>query len=189
MMRKRLENRPLKLLYAGTITQRKGISYLLEAARRLSSDIKAKQLEIHLIGGVQGNPELVKPYGDIVELHPPVSQQTLFARYGEYDALILPTIFEGFGLVIIEAMAAGLPVITTPNSIGPELIKDGENGYIIPIRDSKAICEAIDKLRSLTSDKFLEMKLNAREIALLYSWDGYTKRLKNILSHFKSDLT
>ncbi|NPA36354.1 MAG: glycosyltransferase family 4 protein, partial [Chlorobi bacterium] len=128
-----IENRPLKLLYSGTVTQRKGIKYLLEAMKEITDDT-----ELHIIGGIQGSGNALKNYKGLYSYHPSVSQQEMFNAYSEYDALILPTVFEGFGLVIVEAMAAGLPVITTPNSIGPELITDDKNGYIVPIRDVNA---------------------------------------------------
>ena len=62
---------------------------------------------------------------------------------GRCHAHVFPTIVEGFGRNIIEAMASGLPVITTANCGGPDLIEDGVTGFIIPIRDVAAICEKL----------------------------------------------
>lgn len=171
------ESRPLKLLYSGTVTQRKGIKYLLEAIRQLNTT----DVELHIIGGIQGSGEALKQYDGLFHYHPPVSQQEMFNAYADYDALVLPTIFEGFGLVIVEAMAAGLPVITTPHSIGPELITDDENGYIIPIRDVEAIRKAISTLREKTTDEYLAMRKKARAAAMEYSWEAYGERLKKVI--------
>jgi glycosyltransferase involved in cell wall biosynthesis len=173
-----LEKRPLKLLYAGTITQRKGIKYLLEAMKLLHGH---QDVELHLIGGIQGNDNPLKNYHGLFQYHPPVSQQELFKRYSEFDALILPTVFEGFGLVIVEAMAAGLPVITTAHSIGPEVIKHQKNGYLIPIRDINAIVSSIESMRQLSHQDYQMMRVNARKAALNYSWESYQERLSRLL--------
>jgi glycosyltransferase involved in cell wall biosynthesis len=179
--RKEFESRPLKLLYAGTVTQRKGIKYLLEAMRELKA---GKDVELHIIGGVHGQEEPLKQYQGLFTYHSAVSQSELFKTFGEYDALVLPTIFEGFGLVIVEAMAAGLPVITTSHSMGPEVITQGKNGYIVPIRDIGAIANAIKLLREKSNSDFQEMRIGARNAALNFSWENYTLRLKNILTDF-----
>lgn len=171
------EDRPLRLLYSGTVTQRKGIKYLLEAMKQLGRN----DIELHIIGGIQGSGEALKQYEGLFHYHPPVSQQEMFNAYSDYDALVLPTVFEGFGLVIVEAMAAGLPVITTPHSIGPELIKDDENGYIIPIRDVEALVNTISRLRDKSTDDYLTMRRKAREAALEYSWEAYGERLKKVI--------
>ncbi len=172
-----IANRPLKLLYAGTVTQRKGIKYLLEVMKKLSN----KDIELHIIGGIQGNDDALKPYQGYYHYHHPISQSELFKKYNEFDALVLPTVFEGFGLVIVEAMAAGLPVITTPHSIGPELITDNENGYIVPIRDIDALAKAIEALKNVSNEEYLHMRKQARNAAIEFSWDNYTHRLGKVI--------
>jgi hypothetical protein len=171
-------DRPLKLLYAGTVTQRKGIKYLLQAMKQLNP---GTDVELHIIGGVQGGADEMNRYAEWFTYHAPVSQRELFNLYGDYDALVLPTIFEGFGLVIVEAMAAGLPVITTPHSIGPELIEDDVNGYIIPIRDVDALKNAIVQLRKKSTNDYLQMRREARTAALNYSWEAYELRLNRVI--------
>jgi alpha-maltose-1-phosphate synthase len=168
---------PLKLLYAGRVTQRKGIVYLLEAMQCFSP----KDVELHIVGFVQGSGKGLGKFTGQFTQHPPVSQYELFSLYQHFDAFVLPTLFEGFGLVIIEAMAAGLPVITTPHSIGPEIITDRENGFIVPIRDSIAIKKTIEYLLSLQAHELLAIKHAARKAALNYSWHHYTKRLEALL--------
>ncbi len=172
-----LENRPLKLLYAGTVTQRKGIFYLLEAMKHFSRT----DVELHIIGGIQGSGSAFNTYKSTYIKNNPISQLEMFRTYKDYDALVLPSIFEGFGLVIVEAMAAGLPVITTNHSIGPELIKEGESGYIVPIRDIEAIRRAILSLRNLSTNEYKYMSDNAVNAASFYSWDKYDQNLKEFL--------
>lgn len=171
------KHRPLRLLYVGRITQRKGVKYLLEATRTIAQ----KEVELHLLGNLNNAEEVLKPYKGGFHYHPPVSQLELFRRYSNYDVLILPTIFEGFGLVIVEAMAAGLPVITTPHSIGPDVIEEDVNGYIIPIRDVEAIKKAIGRFLAKSPEELLAMRQAARAAALAYSWDAYRNRLETVL--------
>jgi len=63
-----------------------------------------------------------------------------------HDVFVFPSLFEGFGLVLLEAMAMGLPVITTPHTAGPDLIREGMEGFIVPIRHSTAIAERLEQL-------------------------------------------
>lgn len=172
------QNRPLRLLYAGTVTQRKGISYLLESMKNFSG----KDVELHIIGNVFGAKEAFDKYKAHYIYHGPVSQQELFQKYTEYDALVLPTVFEGFALVVIEAMAAGLPVITTPNCIGPDIIEEDRNGYLLPIRDVQKLTEAISKLRSKSGSEFLLMSENARKAAQRFTWENHKRRIAEIFT-------
>lgn len=175
--KKRNKNKPLKLLYAGTVTQRKGIYYLLEAMKHFSKS----EVELHIIGNIFGSGVAFEKYKDVYTYHGSVSQQKLFDLYHEFDVLVLPTIFEGFALVIVEAMAAGLPVITTAHSIGPELINDNQNGYIVPIRNIEAIRESIEKTIKKSEIEFEKMSKAARTSALNYSWKMYKKKMKMFL--------
>ena len=179
--KKRNKNKPLKLLYAGTVTQRKGIYYLLEAMKYFSKS----EVELHVIGNIFGSGAAFEKYKDIYSYHGSVSQQQLFGIYHVFDALVLPTIFEGFALVIVEAMAAGLPVITTAHSIGPELINDDHNGYIVPIRNIEAIKQSIEKIINKTENEFEEMSKKAHASALNYSWNMYKNRLEIFLEKIK----
>lgn len=174
---KKFGKRPLRLLYAGTVTQRKGIRYLLDAMPHFTPD----EVELHIIGGIQGSGDAFRRHEKYYTYHSPISQQELFNTYQDYDALVLPTLFEGFGLVIVEAMAAGLPVITTANSIGPDVITDRQNGYIVPIRDSFAIQQAIGELIQLTPIQYQTMRQAARDAAMAFTWDRYAENLSQLL--------
>jgi glycosyltransferase involved in cell wall biosynthesis len=170
---KNLENRKLKVLFAGTVTQRKGMSYLLDAMEKLNR----ADIELHVYGGIQGSGGGFEKRKHLLHYHPPVSQYELFQLYTQFDVLVLPTIFEGFGLVIVEAMAAGLPVITTAHSMGPDVIENEKSGWIIPIRDAGAIATALEKLRQKSNAEYAAMRSEARNAALRYSWDRYRAAL------------
>jgi alpha-maltose-1-phosphate synthase len=97
---------------------------------------------------------------------------------------VLPTVFEGFGLVIVEAMAAGLPVITTAHSMGPDVVTNGKNGWIVPIRDSSSLKDRILQLRQLSDSDYLNMRQSARQAALGFTWDGFRERLGEMVVEF-----
>lgn len=171
------ENRPLRLLYAGTVTQRKGISYLLEAMEKMKA---GRDIELHIVGGIQGSGDAFRKRKDLYTYHPAVSQLEMFQKYTEFDALVLPTVFEGFGLVIVEAMAAGLPVITTAHSMGPDVIVQAQNGWLVPIRNAAALAQAISSLRSLSNADYAELRNQARTAAGRFTWDQYAIHLKQL---------
>ena len=174
-------NGPLKLLYTGRITQRKGVSYLLEAMKRLKG-----VASLDMIGFVHGKGAGLRKYREHIHLRPPLHQYDLFKEYWKYDALVLPSIFEGFGLVIVEAMAAGLPVITTTHTIGGDIIKHQKNGYLVNIRDVDGIVAAVQDLAHRSYEDKMEMRLKARESALDLSWQNYTYKLQKLLKQLEA---
>ena len=155
------------VLYVGSISVRKGIRYLIEAFKMLK--IPNKKLTIvgpvEQISGIE-DIELT----DDIEFAGVLKGTDLEKAYQSADVFCLPTIEDGYGLVLGEALSYGLPLITTTNSGGLDLIAEGIEGFIVPIRDSLAIYE---KLELLSSDSELldNMKLEALSKAL--SLDGW----------------
>jgi glycosyltransferase involved in cell wall biosynthesis len=175
-----ITNRPLRLLYAGKITQRKGIKYLLDAINQFDK----RDVELHVIGNVYGSGKAFQSYKSSYNYKSGITQQELFRLYGQYDALVFPSILEGFGLVTVEAMGAGLPVITTPNTNATEVIKDNVNGYLVPIRSSEAIVQGITKLRNMDDATFQQMRWNARQTALQYTWAVHRGKVDQFIADF-----
>jgi glycosyltransferase involved in cell wall biosynthesis len=101
-------------------------------------------------------------------------QKDLPSLFHDADVFVLPTLIEGMPLVVLEAMACGVPVITTTHGPG-EIVRDGVDGFFVPIRDHEAIAA---RLEQLYLDRPLreQMGHNARERALQYSWDAYARR-------------
>ena len=88
------------------------------------------------------------------------------------DVLVLPSFSEGFGLVVTEALACGLPVIVTPNVGASDLVSDGSEGFVVPVCSSEAIA---DRLQTLHRDRDLlaQMSENAQAAAAKRPWDVY----------------
>jgi len=72
-----------------------------------------------------------------------VRQHEVAEHYRQADAFVFPSLCDGFGIVMLEAMACGLPVVATPNCGGPDLIEEGRSGFVVPIRDVQALADRI----------------------------------------------
>jgi glycosyltransferase involved in cell wall biosynthesis len=171
----RRDDGPFRILYVGRLELCKGVQYLLQAFSRL----KSEGAELWLVGPVM--PEIraiLDQYaGEQVRVVGPVSQSELPAIYQQADVMVFPTVYDAFGLVITEAMACGIPVIATEHSAGPDVIEDGTDGFVIPIRDASAIEQKIRWLERHRA-RAREMGAAARAKAVSeFSLDQYGERL------------
>jgi glycosyltransferase involved in cell wall biosynthesis len=160
------------VIWAGSYTQTKGIGYLLEA---LALD-PVPGIELVLAGYPYGSDAVSLYEGRVrVRRLGHISRQELGAIMGRCHAHVFPTLIDGFGRNIIEAMASGLPVITTPNCAGPDLIEDGVTGFIIPIRHVEAICEKLAWIHD-NPQEAAQMGERARERVSGLTQPDYRKR-------------
>ena len=161
----------VRLLFVGTLSLRKGIHYLLEAAQRL----QGLGVRVTTIGGANVRPEPLARYADVLDrpgfrLHGEMPQ-----LYREHDIYVFPSLVEGSSLSIYEAMASGLPVVTTPNA--GSIVRDGVDGLIVPPRDVDALTAAVERL---VRDEELRITMgrNALERARTFGdWSHYGDRL------------
>ena len=159
------------VLFVGQISFRKGIPYLLEAFEKLRHPRKT----LTLAGGVL--PEIKnylarKPLEKVTFVGPQAGAR-LKELMSRSHVLVLPSVDDGFGMVIGEAMACGCPVITSENCGGGELFDDAHQGFIVPIRDSNAIRE---RLEWLAQDPGLRDAMGAHSLERVVSlggWDTY----------------
>lgn len=163
---------PLKLLFAGSLGQRKGLSYLLRAVEMLGSSVELTLLGRKAAPDCRPLENATRQYRWI----PTLDHAGVLREMHDHDLLVFPSLFEGFGLVILEAMAQGTPVITTEHTCGPDLIENGIDGFIVPIRSAEAIAEKIDVLAN-DHDRLMAMKVAARQKAQLHPWQVYRQRL------------
>jgi alpha-maltose-1-phosphate synthase len=164
---------PLRVLYVGSLGQRKGLSYALEAIEALGS-----QVSLTLIG--KPTAEECKPLNAALQRHrhiPSLPHDQILAQMRQHDVLLFPTLFDGFGLVITEALSQGLPVIATTHSGAPECIRDGVEGFIVPIRNSQAIAERLQQLVD-NRDQLAAMRQACLLRAAELSWSSYEQALR-----------
>jgi glycosyltransferase involved in cell wall biosynthesis len=130
-----------KVVFAGQIGQRKGLSYLLEGYR----DFARHDTELHLIGRLVGSDAWRTDYGSLFQHTPHLTRSELARTLANCDVFVFPTLLEGMPLTVVEAMAAGLPIIATRN--GPdEIVRDGVDGFLVPERDPAAISACLQRL-------------------------------------------
>ena len=164
--------RPLRLLYVGAVALGKGVQYLHQALKKLTD----LPITAHLVGGVIIEEPYRRTLAARAELIGQVPRAEVKNHYSWADVLVFPTSCDSFGLVQVEAMAAGLPVITTPNA--GSVVRDGVDGFIVPIRDSEALAAKIELLAK-DPELLAWMSQNARQRAAEFSWERYGERLVN----------
>jgi glycosyltransferase involved in cell wall biosynthesis len=168
----------LRVLWAGTFSVLKGAHYLLEAWQNLTPGQSAK-LEIY--GAIALPPKLMRDLPSSIRVSPTVPRIELLERYRAADVLVFPTLCDGFGMVVTEAFAQGLPVITTTRAGAADLVLHGENGLIIPAGDARALADALEWCM-MHRTELKTMRRAALETARRWQWCDYREALaRNVM--------
>jgi glycosyltransferase involved in cell wall biosynthesis len=142
---------PLRILFLGWIEPFKGVFELIEAARVLRADPGAPRFVLSLAGegaATSAVRSVIDGAGlaDCVRLEGLLAGQRKLAAVEEADIFVLPSYTEGLPNAMIEAMAAGLPVVVTPVGSVPDVVTNDENGLLVPPRDAPALTAALRRL-------------------------------------------
>ncbi|WP_443944230.1 glycosyltransferase family 4 protein [Pedobacter sp. AW1-32] len=181
---KKNSKKPIRFLYAGNQSIRKGTHLLYEAWRMCN--LHSSQAELFLVGSVDPSMLMGKSLTENTIIEGNMPHNELMDFYKTVDVLILPTLADGFGMVISEAMSQGVPVIATENSAGPDLIEHEKNGWIIPPNDVPSIVETIQSIVSDT-DSLATFSAAALLKAKSWQWEDYRKSLVNtVQQEFKN---
>ncbi len=165
---------PYTAVYVGSMIQRKGLSYLLDAARSIGS----RHINIVLCGRGAIDRGLLARYSDLdLDVRIGMSNAELVRVLHASDVLVLPSLAEGFGHVILEAMSCGLPVIATPNTCAPDVLEDGVQGFIVPIRDSIALEERLTWGLD-NREQLVAMGQRASAAARKHSWEEFRRGIR-----------
>ena len=179
-------NSKFKILFVGRHIERKGIRYLIEAAKYLSTD----KFEIRIVGGGDLTEQLKKQAALLDENSQPaniiftgkLSPEDLANEYRTANVFTLPAIVdskgdtEGLGVVLIEAMELGLPIVASNVGGIPDVVIDGESGILVPEKDPVALADAFKRLEA---DPALIEQLLAgarKRISECFTWDGIIER-------------
>jgi glycosyltransferase involved in cell wall biosynthesis len=167
-----IAKRPLKLLFVGGLSQRKGLANLFAAIEHLT-----KEVQLTVVGRkIGGNCPALDAALEKHNYIPSLEHAEILKLMRKHDVLVFPSLFEGFGLVITEAMSQGTPVITTDRTAGPDLISHGENGWLIEAGSTASLRAMIENLIS-QPEAVVNAGIKARETAMHRSWDEYGMEL------------
>lgn len=159
-------------LSVGSQSVRKGTHYLLRAWKNAG----LRDARLRLVGPMLLPGRFLHEFTGLFEHVPHVPRSQLAQEYRAANLLIFPTLGDGFGLVIQEAMSSGTPVLTTPCGGGPECITDGREGWIVPARDTDALT---DRIRQAASNRgsLAQMGRAARRRAEAWTWNHAARKL------------
>lgn len=164
-----------RIIFCGNVGLRKGIHYLLQAFYEL----KLPNAELYIIGpaAAELNPYVAKYKSDNIIWAGCFNENKLVHEYAKGSVFCLPSIEEGLALVIPQAMSCGLPVICTTNTGGADLISEGKEGFILPIRDIEKLKEKILFLYEHPAVR-IEMGKQARNTILNnFTWAHYGEKM------------
>lgn len=168
--------KPIKLLFVGKLTQQKGIADLFAAVSSLVGDV-----QLTLVG--QKSTERCRALDSALMRHrwiPSLPHGEVIKQMREHDVLVFPSLFDGFGLVITEAMSQGTPVITTERTGGADIIKTGINGWLVNAGSIKQLHNAIANLVQ-NPEKIADAGIEAMKTAQLRPWSVYSNELNRAI--------
>jgi glycosyltransferase involved in cell wall biosynthesis len=161
-------------LFAGNVALQKGVQYLLEAWSR--SEFVAS--ELLLAGRISENMKIIKRrYNRDDTIRFLGWRNDMAEIYTNSDVFVLPSLHDGFGMVVTEAMANGLPVIVSENIGAKDCVREGVDGKVVPIRDSEALAQAMRYMYNNPEERS-QMGENARDqITSNFTEDDYGDRI------------
>jgi len=171
------ESGPLRILFLGSVIPRKGLHTLLAALEKIHREGAKNAKEnlfftLDVVGSLTADSAYARKMQELatvlravpaggppstVRFHGPLNDSALLEKLKQAHALVVPSSYEGFGIVYLEGMAFGLPAIGTSAGAAAEIIRDGETGYLIPPEDARALA---DRLKLLATDRALLTRLS-----------------------------
>ena len=189
-IRERAMRDELRILFVGNVIHRKGLHTLLEAVKRQTSKVM-----VDVAGGLTADPAYVKQIRDFMAmnhlssfifLHGPLDNQPLIEMYRRSHVLVVPSSYEGFGIVYLEGMGFGLPAIGTTAGAAGEVISHGQDGYLIQPEDAETLTKHI---HALVNDRELLVKLSlnaVRRYQVQPKWNETAKNIREFLQRMIS---
>ena len=181
IINKRYKNDEFKLIFVGRPTLSKGIQYVIQILEQIDFPWK-----LEIAGSLPENPIEISEKLNLFFKDPrcnfigQIPNTSLIEKMSQSHVFIFPSLFEGFGQVLLEALSCSLPVITTDNTGGYDIIENGKDGFLTPIRDTG---KSIEILNNLYHDEELRRSIaeNAFLKASSLTWTRYQNELIKIL--------
>ena len=178
--------RPLRLLSVANVAPRKGLEFLIEALAGVSFPF---QLEV--VGEPRYDASYRTTLDGLIESRKlqnrvvfagRADDRQLDAAYRSADTFVAPSLWEGFGMAILDALLYGVPVIATRVGAIPELVEDGVHGFLVPPRDAAALAAALERL---AADRPMRLRMaeraRARGLELAWPWDRLQASFRSIV--------
>ena len=171
-----VETRPFRFLFAGSILARKGVPVLLDAWRAL----RRGDAELWLAGGLP--PELRSRIPELpgLRLLGRVPNADMPGLYARADVLVLPSLQEGFSLVLLEALASGLRILATPQTGAADLLEDASLGALVECASVESLRAAMEREMDRRPDRDA-VRAGAHRLQTRYSWTEYGRRWADLL--------
>jgi glycosyltransferase involved in cell wall biosynthesis len=173
------QSTPLRLLFLGNVIPRKGLQPLLTAISRSSSVFR-----LDVVGSLTANPvyaremqNLARDLPSEVGFHGVLDNDLLLEKLKQAHVLVVPSSYEGYGIVYLEGMAFGLPAIGTTGGAASEIITDGETGYLVPPGDAVILA---DRLATLAADRGLLRRMSLNALKRYHQQPTWEQTAKNI---------
>lgn len=172
---------PLKLLYAGTWLDQRGIFYIRDALERLSPQLPGLTMTF---AGCGSPPEAIKKFfgpklAPAIVVQPLIPSSQMQELFAAHDIFLFPSLMEGLPSVLLEAMASGMPVITTETCGMPDVVESGFNGLLIPPADAPAMEQAVLLLAS-SSELRGNLGQAAQQTMTRYTWERSALMLEKL---------
>ncbi|CAL8968646.1 D-inositol-3-phosphate glycosyltransferase [Propionicimonas sp. T2.31MG-18] len=182
----RAQGDALRILDVGRLVPEKGAPVLLDAVSLLVE--RGVPVEVRLVGSGDLGEDLARTItsrglSDVVTLVGPVGQDEILSEYHWADVFCLPSFQEGLPVVLMEAMATCLPVVTSTINGIPELVRDGANGYLLPPGRADLLADALERL---AADPALRASLGERaraDVVAGFSLEHCAKAQQDFLGH------
>jgi glycosyltransferase involved in cell wall biosynthesis len=168
---------PLRIVFTGTLMLRKGLRYLFEAWRA----VEPRGAELWLAGNPRRDAAALLAPPPAVRLLGWRTQEELREIYRGAHLFVLPSLEEGMARAVLEAMAAGLPVLVTPETGAGDVMVDGEDGWLVPSADAGALAERLAYALA-HPQRLAPMGESARRRVAGFSWDAYGDRCAAFLA-------
>lgn len=178
---KEISKGPLRLLYMGNVSYRKGMHHLLNVVSRFSKD----EVILNIAGGYDPKDDLYQKHNGIENIHflGFVTKDIINDVLQESDVFVLPSLAEGLAIVILESLASGLPVICTERSGGNDAIVNYENGIVTKAGNEEDLYRAILWMKNNRA-QLPSLSSNAHETSKAYTWDNYSIKLIDVLKQY-----
>ena len=182
---KRAKGNELRILFLGNVIYRKGLHTLLKAVKGRRSKVR-----VDVVGGMTAEPAYAKQMQEFITannlssfvfLHGALDNQPLIEMYKQAHVMVVPSSYEGFGIVYLEGMGFGLPAIGTTAGAASELITHGEDGYLIEPDNAAGLANILNELAT-NRDLLMRLSLNAvRRYQSQPKWDATANSVRDFL--------